>query len=558
MDSVTPYFSSVQQFLPHGQCLLWRTDLLLLHIVSDSAITVSYYSIPLALIYFVVKRRDLQFRWILVLFGTFILACGTTHLMEIWTIWQPHYFSAGLIKALTAVTSLGTAAVLWPLMPHLLRIPSPSSLENANRKLQDEISLRERHEKEVVQLNDNLERMVEKRTRELSAVNLRLEREVRERELVEAALRHGDRRKDEFLATLAHELRNPLAPMRNAVEMVRLRPDHGRIAIDLIDRQLQHLTHLVDDLLEVARITHDQIKLKTSVVDLASVVGKAAETVRPLVESRNHRLSLTLPVSSVVVYGDPVRLAQILGNLLDNAAKYTEPGGTIVLTVEPINREAVISVTDSGIGIAPEMLSKIFELFARCDRSIGLAQSGLGLGLTLVHRLVEMHGGTIEAYSDGLGRGSRFVVRLPLADVVPRPDLPAEAAAPDHPTPPHRVLIIDDNRDSANSLAMLLHTVGHDVRTAYNALDGLAILREFGAEIVIMDLDMPDMDGYQAAATIRQTHPAGSLTLIALSGYGQNQDRRRAQLAGFDHHLLKPADTKALIQLLRSGPGTPG
>ena len=323
MLDLPPDFPSAQPFMPHGLCLLWRTDLLLLHVLSDSVIALSYYSIPLALIYFVIKRQDLQFRWILVLFGTFILACGTTHLMEIWTIWHPDYVTAGFIKSLTALTSVGTAIALWPLMPHLLRIPSPSSLELANRKLQEEVTLRVGHENQVVLLNNNLERMVEERTRELSAVNLRLEREIRERELVEAALRDGDRRKDEFLATLAHELRNPLAPMRNAVELVQMQPDRAPSAIGLISRQLQHLTHLVDDLLDVARITHDQITLKMADVDVASVVRQAMETVRPLVEIREHRLSLSLPNEPVVVHADPVRLAQILGNLLDNAAKYT-------------------------------------------------------------------------------------------------------------------------------------------------------------------------------------------------------------------------------------------
>jgi signal transduction histidine kinase len=397
-------------------CLLWRPGLLLLHILSDALIALSYYSIPAALAYFAAKRADLRFRWIFLWFGAFILACGTTHIMAIWTVWHPDYRAEGFVKLFTALASVGAAIVLWPLIPALLKIPSPSALEQANARLHSEIAERARHEQQAILLSDNLEKIVRERTQALLAANARLEREILERRQIEAALRDGDRRKDEFLATLAHELRNPLAPIRNAVELLKLQPGRVEQARELIGRQLRHLTLLVDDLLDVARITHGQVTLKKIPVGLADIVGQAVETARPTIDARGHYLDVFLPASPLPLEADPVRLAQAVANLLDNAAKYTEPGGQIALCAERMGDQAVITVADSGVGIAPERLPGVFDLFARGDRPANLAQAGLGLGLTLARRLVEMHHGSVEAFSEGAGRGSRFVVRLPLAE----------------------------------------------------------------------------------------------------------------------------------------------
>lgn len=542
--------SALKQFMPHGMCLLWRTDLLLLHVVSDSLIALSYYSIPIALIYFALKRTDLQFRWILILFGIFILACGSTHLMQIWTIWRPDYIAEGFIKLFTALVSMGTAIALWPLIPLLLKIPSPSTLKQTNLKLQHEIEERERHENQVTLLNNNLEKMVQERTQELISSNQRLEREIHDRKHVEAALRDGDRRKDEFLATLAHELRNPLAPIRNAVELLKLQPDRVEQVHELINRQLYHLTHLVDDLLDVARITSGQIKLKKTIIDMRDIVKQATETLLPLLESRGHQLVVSMPQHPLPLEADPVRLTQVIGNLLDNAAKYTERGGRIELSVEQVEGDAVVTVRDTGIGIAAEMLPRIFDLFAQGDRSANLAQGGLGLGLTLVRRLVEMHGGSVKARSDGIGLGSQFIVRFPLlSDSARREPLPASLEER-HACQSQRVLVVDDNPDSADSLKLLLQAVGYEVHAVYSGKAALEDADLFVPEIVVMDIGMPGMSGYEAAQRLREKYPPEQMVLIAVSGYGQEQDRRHSRLAGFDHHLLKPVDFQELTRLM--------
>lgn len=369
------------------------------------------------------------------------------------------------------------------------------------------------------------------------------------------ALRDADRRKDEFLATLAHELRNPLAPIRNSLQVLKMPGvDAGTAgrSRDMMERQVHHLVRLVDDLLDVSRVMRGKIELRRERVDLATVVGRAVETAQPLVDGQGHRLSVSLPPEPLSLDADPVRLAQVVGNLLTNAAKYTEPGGRIEVNAGRAGDTAVLRVRDTGIGIATAMLPRIFELFVQADHAATKAQGGLGIGLTLVRNLVEMHGGTVEARSDGLGRGSEFVIRLPLADAKSRPVAPAAAAGANGGpgVRGRRVLVVDDNRDAADSLAALLRLQGHAARIAYDGPAGLAAAAEFAPDVVLLDLGMPGMDGYEVARRIRAAPGLRGVALAALTGWGQPEDRRRTAAAGFDHHLVKPVEPAALEKLL--------
>ncbi len=370
------------------------------------------------------------------------------------------------------------------------------------------------------------------------------------------ALRETDRRKDEFLATLAHELRNPLAPIHNALQilkMPRLDAETVERSREMMDRQVHHLVRLVDDLLDVSRVMRGKIELRRERVELATVVARAVETVRPLVDAQGHQLSVHFPSESLPLDADPVRLVQVVGNLLTNAARYTEPNGRIWLTGERSGEEAVLRVRDSGIGIAPLMLPRIFELFVQVDHSTTRSQGGLGIGLTLVKNLVEMHNGTVQAHSEGLGKGSEFVVRLPISTQEQDPDEGREMAQPVHepPTPSgHRLLVVDDNQDAANSLAMLLRLQGHEVRVAYSGVAALEMTKAYSPDVVFLDIGMPGMDGYEAARRLRQQPGLEKVVLAALTGWGQQEDRRRSAEAGFDHHLVKPPEPRVLERLL--------
>ena len=367
-----------------------------------------------------------------------------------------------------------------------------------------------------------------------------------------AALKESDRRKDEFLAILAHELRNPLAPIRNAVHILRAKgPPLPELhwATDVIDRQVHQMSRLVDDLLDVSRITGGKIQLRKERVEMAAVVHSAVEASRPLIDKWRHELLVHLPAEPIHLDADLTRLSQVLLNLLNNSAKYTDPGGRISLAVERDRGEVVVRVRDNGIGIPAEMLPQIFGMFTQVDRSLERAEGGLGIGLTLVQRLVELHGGTVAAHSDGTRKGSEFVVRLPVAPVTAIGDAlalrPPEAAI----DATMRILVVDDNRDAADSLGMLLANLGYEVHTAHDGLEAVGAAAAFRPDIVLLDIGMPKMNGYDAARRIRELR-GDNVVLIAVTGWGQDEDRRRSAEAGFNHHLTKPVDLRALRKLL--------
>jgi PAS domain S-box-containing protein len=415
-----------------------------------------------------------------------------------------------------------------------------TALRDADGKLQGfakvtrDLTERRAAEESLRSAYGDLERRVEERTRELAA---------------------RDRQKDEFLAMLGHELRNPLAPIRNALEILKLEkaPSAARTqAHGLIERQVQHLVRLVDDLLDVSRIMQGKIELRYERIELAAVVERAIDTAQPVLDARGHQLEVSLPPQPVYLHGDLIRLAQVLGNLLVNAAKYTERAGRIALTATVARDQLVIRVRDNGIGISPELLPRIFDFFVQGNRSLERSQGGLGIGLTLVKRLVEMHGGTVSAHSAGNGKGSEFVVDLPLPDQSEGGDHDGVIDAGAVGGRRRRVLVVDDNVDAAESAAALLSIWGHEVRTVHDGLSVLRHVEEFRPDIVLLDIGLPGKSGYDVARELRRLPDSPVRLVAAMTGYGQEQDRKRSAEAGFDVHLTKPLDLERLRELLIS------
>ena len=367
----------------------------------------------------------------------------------------------------------------------------------------------------------------------------------------EESLREADQRKDEFLAILAHELRNPLAPIRTGLELMRIAGDDAALIEEVratMERQTQQMVRLIDDLLDVSRITRGTMELRKAQVELAVVVGQAVEAARPIIEEQGHRLQVELPNQPLRLEADATRLAQVISNLLNNAAKYMPAGGDVRLIVKRDTRSVVIRVSDQGIGIPAEMLDRIFEMFTQVDRSLERSHGGLGIGLTLVKRIVEMHGGTVRGIRAGAGQGSEFVVTLPLSNPMSGDERPAESGAAN--TVGRRVLVVDDNEGAARVLSLLLKAFGNDVRTAHDGLAAIEIAAEFLPDVIFMDLGMPRLNGYDAARRIREQPWGKHILLAALTGWGQEDDKVRTREAGFDHHFVKPISAESLQELL--------
>jgi len=474
-----------------------------------------------------------------------------------------------------------------PIVPEILRskvsvlvelYQKRKALQRANVRLSEaNIALQEEKTRELETFNRSLQHA----NSELEAANRSLQSEIAERARAEQALKEADRHKDEFLAMLAHELRNPLAPIHNAIELMRMKPladPQLNWARDVIARQLTSLTRLVDDLLDVSRITRGKINLTRQVVELEALISRAVETVHPLLDEYKHQLTLELPEPGVKIFGDTTRLTQAIANVLGNAAKYTDKGGQIALSAVAHANDVEIYVRDNGIGIRPDMLPHVFELFTQLDRDDGRAQGGLGIGLALVQRLVQMHGGDVSATSGGPGMGSEFVIRLPRLRDEEDPvevEEPPAAAGGEIPsgsdmaavvTPlvtasaaqmVRRILIADDNNDALESLATLLQLSGHEVYTATNGGTALQSVERHLPEVVLLDIGMPLLDGYEVARRIRAQPWGQRITLVALTGWGQDSDRRRSREAGFDSHLVKPLDLETLTDLLARLPSAP-
>ena len=405
---------------------------------------------------------------------------------------------------------------------------------------------------EILRAKVNIFLDLYRKTRQLERLNRNLELRVAERtaELVDAA-----RRKDEFLAMLAHELRNPLAAIRLAAQLVVLpelpQPQLAKSAA-IIHRQVEHLVRLIDDLVDVSRITRGLISLRREPTEISAVVAQAIESSRPLIDAKHHILTVSVPDESLQVIGDAARLAQILGNLLNNAAKFTDAGGRIDLVVKRDGDDVAIQVTDNGVGISPEMLPKVFDLFTQIDRPLDRTSTGLGIGLALVHRLVEMHGGRVAAQSDGHGTGTSLLVHLPLHDTNATPVVAAPPAVERHvpDLPSRRILVVDDNLDAAETLAEMLAVHGHHVKTAHDGLEALRIAPEFAPHVILLDLGMPNLNGYETANRIRAQAWGRDIVLVAVTGWGQPKDRKRTVEAGFDAHLVKPVDQHELMKTL--------
>lgn len=658
MDFLTKLFDT-SDFPARWHCGTWTAGHGWLHILSDLGVWSAYVAIPFVLLYFILRREDLPFRRIFLLFGAFILACGTTHLMEALIFWWPAYRLAGVIKLCTAIVSWGTVLALVPVVPRALAMRSPEELER-------EIEARRAAEDALQRVNDDLERRIADRTAKLADTNKVLQEE-RERFLtladnipqlawmanadghifwynrrwydytgttfeqmrgwgwqsvhdpatlpsvverwqqslasgepfdmifplkgadgvfrpfltrvmpvkdaegkvarwfgtntdvtaqrqMEEALRDADRKKDDFLAVLSHELRNPLAPLRNGLQILRLTRGQGEAADQaraMMERQFHQMVRLVDDLLDVSRITRGKIELRREVVELAAVIGSAVETCRPVVEAANHHLTVSLPAEPIHVEGDLTRLSQVFANLLNNAAKYTPKGGRIEVTAVQKNREVLVTVRDSGVGIPPGMLSSVFQMFTQVDQSLEKAQGGLGIGLTIVQRLVEMHGGKVEARSDGPGKGSTFVVHLPASSSVgAASEVGTDGAVASSATAARKILVVDDNKDAASSLGMMLRLLGNEVRLAHDGMEAVETAGAYRPELILMDIGMPRLNGYEATRRIREQPWAAGVRIIALTGWGQDEDQRRSREAGCDAHLVKPIDPAALQGVL--------
>jgi len=377
---------------------------------------------------------------------------------------------------------------------------------------------------------------------------------ITKRKQAENAVKDASRRKDEFLAILAHELRNPLAPIRHAAKIIRFTDGDPQVlhsACEIMERQIGHMVRLVDDLLDVSRLSHGNIELRKEPVALASVINQAIEAASPNITAMEQRLTITLSPEPINVYGDPIRLAQAIGNLLNNACKYTDRDGCIYVSVNREDSDVVIRIRDTGIGISAEQLPLVFDMFTQLEGSPDGSQSGLGIGLTLVKNLVEMHGGSVSASSAGRGRGCEFVVRLPIHQQAVEVAVPTQAAN-DGASTSKRILVVDDNRDSANSLATFLQLFGNETHLAFDGKEAVEVAATVQPDVVLLDIGMPRMNGYDAARKIREQPWASRVVLVAVTGWGQNEDKRKAHDAGFNCHMVKPVDPAVITALLPS------
>jgi signal transduction histidine kinase/ActR/RegA family two-component response regulator len=527
MINFLSWLVSSNGFMPHGHCYLWQPQTLWLNVGSDAMIASAYYAIPVGLFYLVRERRaEIPYPWILMMFAAFIFLCGTTHLLEIWTVWHPEYRIQGAVKLLTGLVSIATMYALFKLIPQAMQLRSPKQLQ---------------HE-------------VELRTAELANVNSQLRQEITARDQAQRQLKEQDQRKDEFLATLAHELRNPLAPIRHAVKILQTEsaePQQRVLSRDVIARQAQRMALMLDDLLDVSRITRGRLELKKNKVELRTLVSSACETVRPTIEQKELSFEVNLPAEPLMLAVDPLRISQAISNLLTNAAKFTPAKGRVILTVSTKATGLQITVRDTGAGFDLAETAALFEMFSQAETGTQDAE-GLGIGLSLVKALVELHGGTVGAHSQGAGLGAEFEILLPPSVIVPHDAGSEPSPSATQKVSPLKILVVDDNQDGAQLMGLSLEMSGHHVRIANSGRDALELAEQHRPDVIILDIGMPDMSGHEVAQIIR-TKPWGKdIFLLAVTGWGQASDVEKARVAGFDKHLTKPVDPNVIDQLIKS------
>ena len=528
---VWPAWLDSTGFMPHGHCYLWRGPLVALHLGSDLLIGVSYTAISLTLAYLVYRTRGaIPFHWMILAFGTFIIACGATHFMEVWTLWRPDYWLSGNVKLLTAAASVATAIALPPLVPRALALVRADQLA-ASRKLE---------------LDERAELLMQAQSA---------------RAYAEAA----NRAKDQFLAVVSHELRTPLSPILAWSRMLRvgsLDPASAHRALEAIERNASAQAQLIEDLLDVSRIVSGKLRLEVRPVELVPVIEAAIEASRPAAEAKSLRLQTILDPQTGAVSGDPQRLQQIAWNLLSNAIKFTPKGGTVRVTLQRVDSHAEISVIDSGQGIGHEAIPHLFERFWQAESGADRRYGGLGLGLAIVRHLCELHGGSVTADSAGPGQGSEFRVSLPLLSVTalaigdrrhPRASDGPHAGEMAR-IPGTRVLVVDDEPDSNEAVKAVLVACGAEVRVAASAAQALDILDTWVPDVLVSDVGMPETDGYALIARLRARprERGGAIPAVALTAYARAEDRVKALASGFQMHVPKPVDPVELTVVVAS------
>ena len=519
-----------QGYMPHGHCYLWQPRLLALHGASDLIIGISYLAISSTLAYLVYRARDhIPFQWMIVAFGMFIVACGMTHFIEVLTLWTPLYWLSGDVKVVTALASAGTAVALPPLIPHILDLVRARDLV-AEREM----------------------------ALEQSAALLGLEQKAR------AKAEEADQAKDQFLALVSHELRTPLSPILAWSRMLKLgslTADDQAAAVRAIERNATAQAQLIEDLLDVSRIVSGKLRLDVRPTALSPVIEAAVDSLRPSADAKQIRLQLVLDPAAGVVLGDPDRLQQVVWNLVSNGIKFTAKGGRVLVSLERVNSHVEISVSDTGEGLTQDALQHVFERFWQGEAGAARRHAGLGLGLAIVHHLVELHGGEVDALSDGPGRGSVFRVKLPLMVTTEHLTgaLRHHPAAADQPTPVEvtrldgvAVLVVDDEPDSNELVARLLGSRGAEVRVAASVQQALAILDRWRPDVVVSDIGMPDQDGYALIQQLRARPPdaGGAIPAVALTAYARIEDRVRILTSGFQIHVTKPVDPSELVAVV--------